>query len=101
MVAYHLPNTDVRLFSPQVYHQLHGGHSTVDGENVKITPQGWRPTITIPIENGSSNLPCVYNSFVNDKVKREYASKMRSGLKASRLFPALDFFGEMPLTMPA
>ena len=26
---------------------------------------------------------------------------MQSGLKASRLFPALDFFGEMPLTMPA
>ncbi len=101
MVAYHLPNTDVRLFSPQVYHQLHGGHSTVDGENVKMTPKGWGPTITIPIENGSSNLPCVYNLFVNDKVKREYASKMRSGLKASRLFPALDFFGEMPLTMPA
>ena len=101
MVAYHLPNTDVRLFSPQVYHQLHGGHSTVDGENVKMTLHGRRSIITIPIENGSSNLPCVYNSFVNDKVKREYASTMRSGLKVSRLFPALDFFGEMPLTMPA
>ena len=99
MVAYHLPNTDVRLFSPQVYHQLHGGHSTVDGDNVKMIPQGRGSTITIPIENGSSNLPCVYNLFVNDKVKKIYASKMRSGLKASRLFPALDFFGEMPLTM--
>ena len=29
MVAYHLPTTDVRLFSPQIYHQLHGGSSTV------------------------------------------------------------------------
>ena len=73
----------------------------MDGENVKMTLHGRRSTITIPIENGSSNLPCVYNSFVNDKVKREYASTMRSGLKVSRLFPALDFFGEMPLTMPA
>ena len=98
MVAYHLPTTDVRLFSPQIYHQLHGGHSTVDGANVYMTLQGRRPTITIPIENGSSNLPCVYNSFVSDKVKREYASKMRSGLKASRLFTALDFFGQLPLT---
>ncbi len=98
MVAYHLPNTDVRLFSPQVYHQLHGGHSDVDGDNVKMIPQGWGSTITIPIENGSSNLPCVYNSFVNDKVKKIYAFKMRSGLKASRLFPSLDFFGEMPPT---
>jgi hypothetical protein len=100
MVAYHLPNTDVRLFSPQVYHQLHGGHSTVDGDNVKMTPSRGS-TITIPIENGFSNLPCIYNSFVTDKVKREYASKMRSGLKASRLFPTLDFFGEMPTTMSA
>ena len=97
MVAYHLPNTDVRLFSPQVYHQLHGGHSTVYGESVQMTLQN-RRSITIPIEN-PSNLPCIYNSFVTDKVKREYASKMRSGLKVSRLFPALDFFGEMPLTM--
>jgi hypothetical protein len=64
-----------------------------------MIPQGRGSTITIPIENGSSNLPCVYNLFVNDKVKKIYASKMRSGLKASRLFPALDFFGEMPLTM--
>jgi hypothetical protein len=100
MVAYHLPNTDVRLFSPQIYHQLHGGHSTVDGDNVKMTPSRGS-TITIPIEHGFSNLPCIYNSFVTDKVKREYASKMRSGLKASRLFPTLDFFGEMPTAMSA
>ena len=95
MVAYHLPTTDVSLFSPQIYHQLN------DGGNVYMTLQGPHPTITIPIENGSSNLPCAYNLFVGDKVKREYASKMRSGLKASRLFTALDFFGEIPLTMPA
>jgi len=25
-VSYHLPTTDVRLFSPQVYHQIYGGH---------------------------------------------------------------------------
>ncbi len=26
-VSYHLPQTDVRLFSPQTYHQMHGGYS--------------------------------------------------------------------------
>ena len=26
-VSYHLPTTDVQLFSPQVYHQIYGGHS--------------------------------------------------------------------------
>ena len=95
-VAYHLPTTDVRLFSPQIYHQLHGGHSIVDGDKVVLKLGGRRPHITIPIERGSTNLPCVYNSFVNEKEKKMYASTMRSGLKVSRLFPALDFFGEMP-----
>jgi hypothetical protein len=33
-VSYHLPTTDVRLFSPQIYHQLHGGHSVVNGDKV-------------------------------------------------------------------
>jgi len=25
--SYHLPETDVRLFSPQTYYQMHGGYS--------------------------------------------------------------------------
>ena len=33
-VSYHLPSTDVRLFSPQVYHQIYGGHSIVNGDEV-------------------------------------------------------------------
>ncbi len=28
-VSYHLPKTDVCLFSPQTYHQMHGGYSEV------------------------------------------------------------------------
>ncbi len=100
-VSYHLPTTDVRLFLPQIYHQLHGGSSTIDGANVCMRLHGWRPNITIPIACGGTNLPCVYNLFVSKKIKREYASKMRSALKASRLFTALDFFGDLPFTMPA
>jgi len=91
----------VRLFLPQIYHQLHGGSSTIDGANVCMKLSGRRPNITIPIACGESNLPCVFNLFVSKKVKQEYASNMRSALKASRLFTALDFFGEMPFTMPA
>ncbi len=101
-VSYHLPTTDVRLFSPQTYHQLHGGSSTVDGgANVCMRLRGWHPNITIPIVCGGTNLSRVYNSFISEKVKQEYASKMRSALKASHLFTALDFFGEMPFIMPA
>ncbi len=62
--------------------------------------RGQCPNITIPIVCGGTNLPCVYDSFVSEKVKQEYASKMRSALKASRLFTALDFFGDLPFTMP-
>jgi hypothetical protein len=75
-VAYHLPTTDVRLFLPQIYHQLHGGHSTVDGDKNCMRLRGRRPNITISIACGGSNLPCVHNSFVGEKVKQDYASKM-------------------------
>ncbi len=33
-VSYHFPTTDVRLFSPQIYHEHHGGHSVVNGNKV-------------------------------------------------------------------
>jgi hypothetical protein len=35
-VSYHLPQTDVRLFSPQTYHQMHGGYSEVYGQSVQM-----------------------------------------------------------------
>ena len=31
-VSYHLPETDVRLLSPQTYHQMHGGYSEVHSD---------------------------------------------------------------------
>ena len=34
-ISYHLPTTDVRLFSPQTYHQLHGAHSINKGFNLR------------------------------------------------------------------
>ncbi len=68
-VSYHLPITDVRHFSPQIYHQLHVGSSTNDGANVCMRLRGWCPNITIPIACGGTNLPCVYSSFVSKKIK--------------------------------
>ncbi len=35
-VSYHLPQTEVRLFSPQTYHQMHGGYSKVYGQSIKM-----------------------------------------------------------------
>ena len=33
-LAYHLETADIRLFSPQTYHQLYGGSSVIDGYRV-------------------------------------------------------------------
>ena len=33
-LAYHLDTADICLFSPQTYHQLYGGSSTIDGNKV-------------------------------------------------------------------
>ena len=35
-VSYHLPETDVRLFSPQTYHQIHGGYSEVHSNCIRM-----------------------------------------------------------------
>ncbi len=35
-VSYHLPQTDIRLFSPQTYHQMHGGYSKVYNNCIKM-----------------------------------------------------------------
>jgi hypothetical protein len=97
-VSYHLPSTDVRLFSPQVYHQLHGGHSVGTADDVTMNIRGGNSkpiTITIPIDRDGTNLPVVRNSFVSEKVKRKHASKFRSALNATGLYAALDYFANM------
>ncbi len=88
-VSYHLPLTDVQLFSPQIYHQLHGGHSVVNGDEVvmKFCKDG--ALISIPINRNTTNLPVVHNSFVSEKVKREHASKVWSALHATGLYAVL------------
>ena len=38
-MAYHLESADIRLFSPQTYHQLYGGTSHIDGNSVLMELQ--------------------------------------------------------------
>ena len=82
-VSYHLPTTDVRLFSPQVYHQIYGGDSLVNGDKVVMRTRDDRGQIEIPIpidiDKGGTNLPIVWNSFVSQKVKKKI-SPTNSGL---------------------
>ena len=54
-VSYHLPTTDVSLFSTQTYHQMHGGYSCLIGDSVDMYCKGNR--IVIPIRREQANLP--------------------------------------------
>jgi hypothetical protein len=94
-VSYHLPTTDVRLFSPQIYHQLHGGHSVVNSNEVVMKFRKEGALISIHIDRNTTNLPIVHNSFMSKKVKREHASKFRSALHATGLYAALDYFANV------
>ena len=91
-VSYHLTQTDVRLFSPQTYHQMHGGHSMARAHQVEMKLSNHR--IIIPVNLGGTNLPAVYNSFVTEQQKKDIGHQMRSSFAYSRL-TKLDFFGDL------
>jgi hypothetical protein len=95
-VSYHPPSTDVRLFSPQVYHQIYGGHSIVNGDEVvmRVRDDHGPLEIPIPIDRGGNNLPIVWNSFVSQKVKKKLAHKFMSALSATGINAALDYFAD-------
>ena len=96
-VSYHLPTTDVRLFSPQVYHQIYGGHSIVNADKVVmcVRHDGKLKTIPIPIDRGGTNLPIVHDSFVSNKMKKKLAHNFRSALIATGVCTALDYFANV------
>ena len=92
-ISYHLKQTDVRLFSPQTYHQLHGGHSVVVGNQVTMRMTN-HSRINIHIETCGTNLPVIHNSFVTEHQKRHIGPQMPSLLAHSRL-GQLDLFGDV------
>jgi hypothetical protein len=89
-VSYHLPQTDIHLFSPQTCHQM-GGYSKVYGDCIKMLLKTSK--IQIQIVREKHNLPIVFDSYVSSKAKKTLASTVRSGLCYTRL-NALDFFQE-------
>ena len=95
-VSYHLPTTDVRLFSPQVYHQIYGGDSIVNGDKVVMRVRDDRGPIEIPIpiDKGGTNLPIVWNSFVSQNIKKKISRNFRSALIATGINAALDYFAD-------
>ena len=58
-VAYHMPECDIRLMSPQCYFQSHGGHADVTEHMVTMyLPGADKHVIEIPIDK-SCNLPVI------------------------------------------
>jgi hypothetical protein len=91
-VLYHLPQTDVRLFPPQTYHQMHGGYSEVYSQSVQMKLR--TSCIQIDIVRDHANLPVVHDSYVSEKAKQGIGPIMQSRLCQARL-SVLDFFGEI------
>ena len=84
-LAYHLDTADIRLFSPQTYHQLYGGSSKLDGDHVlmqlmKQPHLEIRHDVEIDIEKGGTNLPMIYNVACSDKEKREIGPHFKSAM---------------------
>ena len=91
-VSYHLPTTDVQIFSPHTYSRMHVGNFSLCGDCVKINLKDNR--IVVPIRCELSNIPIVYNSFVSAKEKKEVGPHIRSEMAYSNL-TMLDFFGDL------
>jgi hypothetical protein len=91
-VSYRLPQTVVRLFSPQINHQMHGGYSKVYAQSIQM--KMCTSTISITIKQGLTNLPVVHDSFISEKGKHGLGPLMHSGLSQTRI-PVLDFFWEI------
>jgi hypothetical protein len=88
-LSYHLPSAQIRLFSPQTYHTLYGGHSVVQGNHVDMYVGEHR--IHVPIDREGANVPVVTNSAVSSKEIKEIGPQIRSGLPHTE--HKLDFLG--------
>lgn len=77
-LSYHLPSADVRLFSPQTFHTLYGGHSTVNGEKVEMYIDSLR--IGVGIDRETSNVPMVFDCSVSPEEMKEHGPHVQSAL---------------------
>jgi hypothetical protein len=88
-LSYHLPSAEIRLFSPQTYHNLYGGHSAVFGQRVEMFIDHLR--IGIGIDPSASNVPMVYNCSVSAQEMKDHAPFIRSALPKYEM--KMDFLG--------
>ena len=91
LLCYHLETADIRLLSPQTYHQLHGGDSHLIGNGSAVAmeilsgPNSPSEQIVIPIEKQTTNLPVIYGVSCTDKERAEIGPQLRSSLAKHQL----------------
>ena len=80
-ISYHLPTTDICLFSPQAHHQIwkpSESHLTDDGSLLRFVDRG--TTIEIPIDRAAGNLPLLYNCSTTAGEKRRHGPSVLESL---------------------
>ena len=77
-LSYHLPSAEVQLFSPQTYHTLYGGHSTVCGDKIEMFIDNLK--VYVGIDRIGSNVPMVFDCSVLAKEMNDNAPLIQSAL---------------------
>ena len=88
-LSYHLPSAEIRLFSPQTYHTLYGGHSAVFGDKVVKLIDNLK--IEIAINGDAGNVPMIYKSACTAEEIKNIGPHIRSALPHYER--KIDFFG--------
>ena len=78
-LSYHLPSAEVRLFSPQTYHKLYGGHSSVFGDRVVKMIDNL--SIEVDIDPTGGNVPMIHESACTSEEIKEIGPYMKSALQ--------------------
>ena len=77
-LSYHLPSVEIRLFSPQTYHTLYEGHSTVFGNRVVMMID--HLSIDIQINAEAGNAPMLHDTLCSASEVKEIGPLIRSAL---------------------
>ena len=85
IVAYHLPETNIRLFSPQTFHQLHNGESGLvsavglgAGRLIRMTFPRLHvtETVEIPIDPSKGSVPIAFDVSCTDEERIEMGPRL-------------------------
>jgi len=95
-IAYHLKETDIRLISPQAYHQQYQGRSEIDGRRFTIflaqaVNGPHRHKIIVDIDKGT-NLPMIFDVACHPEEKELVGPHFRTSLRFQQHFHG-KFFG--------